>query len=254
MANEETVKPYGTVLIRAKDILDYLLASSTPPTLAEISSGLSTSKPTTLKILSTMDMLGLVRRDDRTKQYFIGTQLIAYAQKALASFDIAAVARPFLTKLRDETGETVNLGIVRDEKIVLIEKLESPNSIKLQSTVGGEMEMYCSAMGKAVLATYPKEQVKQYLAQHELLPMTGKTITSESKLQQNLRQVQQVGISVDNEENESDVFCLGATLRKGNQLFGAFSISTPKYRLPKERQMEFVRLLLNTQHTIENVL
>jgi DNA-binding IclR family transcriptional regulator len=126
-------KPYGTVLIKAKDILDYLMKADDPPSLADMSAALSSSKPTILKILNTLDMIGFVRRDESTKRYYLGTELIPYAQKALDSFDIAKVARPFLENLRDETNETINLGIVRNDKIVLVEKLESPNSIKLES-------------------------------------------------------------------------------------------------------------------------
>lgn len=252
--SDAPVKPYGTVLIKAKDILDFLFARPDAPTLSDISTGLHASKPTTLKILTTMDMLGLVRRDSITKQYYLGTQLVAYAQKALASFDISNIARPFLQELRDQTGETINLGVIRDEKIVLIEKLESPASIKLQSTIGGTMNMYSSAMGKAVLSTYSRDHLKEYFESHQLQPITNYTITSQSKLIQNLKTIEETGVSIDNEENEPDVFCLGATIRKNDRIYGALSISTPKYRLPKERQTQFVRLLLNAQHSIENAL
>ncbi|WP_203662797.1 IclR family transcriptional regulator [Lacticaseibacillus sp. 53-4] len=254
MTESNTGKPYGTVLIKANEILDYLLHTQDAPSLAQISAGLGMAKPTAQKILTTMNQLGMVRRDDQTKRYYIGTQMIAYAQKAIASFDIAGAARPFLQKLRDETGETINLGVLRDSKIVLIEKLESPTSIKLQSIIGGTMNLYSSAMGKAVLATYTQSQLRKYFDATKLTPLTPYTITSQTKLQADLKQIQQTGVSIDNEENESEVFCLGATIHKNHQLYGAFSISTPKYRLPKERRTEFVRLMLNTQHAIEAAL
>ncbi|WP_125702236.1 IclR family transcriptional regulator [Lacticaseibacillus daqingensis] len=248
------VKPYGTVLVKAKEIMDFLFTYPTPPTLAEISTGLSASKPTTLKILTTMDMLGLVRRDEQTKQYYLGTQLIAYAQKAIDSFDIAGIAQPYLHELRDATGETINLGIVRNEQIILIDKLESPTSIKLQSTIGGGMHMYSSAMGKAVLATYTPEHLAAYLNTHPLTPVTPHTLVEDEALRINLAHIRQTGVSKDNEENETEVFCLGATLQKNGRLYGAFSISTPKYRLPKARQAKFEKLLLATQTAIQAAL
>ena len=212
MTESNTGKPYGPVLIKADEILDYLLHTQDAPSLAQISAGLGMAKPTT------MNQLGMVRRDDQTKRYYIGTQMIAYAQKALASFDIAGAARPFLQKLRDETGETINLGVLRDSKIVLIEKLESPTSIKLQSIIGGTMNLYSSAMGKAVLATYTQSQLRQYFDATKLTPLTPYTITSQTKLQADLKQIQQTGVSIDNEENESEVFCLGATIHQNHQL------------------------------------
>lgn len=71
--------------------------------------GMKAAKPTTLKILKTLELLGWVHRDPLTKHYFLGTQLITYADKALKSIDIAKIAYPSLQKLRDETQETINL-------------------------------------------------------------------------------------------------------------------------------------------------
>lgn len=138
--------------------------------------------------------------------------------------------------------------------MILVEKLESPTSIKLQSTIGGSMNMYSSAMGKAVLATYDAKELQAYFKSHKLTPMTPHTITTPTKLQQDLKTIQELGVAIDNEENEEEVYCLGAALQKNGELYGAFSISTPKYRLPKERRAAFVRLLLDTRHAIENTL
>lgn len=212
------------------------------------------AKPTTLKILNTMEMLGWVRRDDLTKQYYLGTQLITYADKALQSIDIAKIAHPFLQKLRDETQETINLGILRDQKVFLVEKLESPQSIKLQSTIGGSMNLYSSAMGKAILATYSPQELRNYMSNQDFKVLTPNTIVSAAKLRKNINLIRETGFSMDDEENEEDVFCLGATIRKADRLYGAFSISTPTYRLSEDRKNKFVRLLLNTKAEIEEAL
>lgn len=251
MKNNKTEKPYGTVLIRANEILNYLLKCPDPQTLAEISEGLNASKPTTLKILNTLEMLGWVRRDEQTKHYLLGTQLITYADKALKSINLPEITRPYLQQLRDETQETINLGILRDNKVFLIEKLESPQSIKLQSTIGGSMNLYSSAMGKAIMATFTPKELQDYLKNTKLEPMTSNTITTATKLRKDIDLIKQTGFSMDDSENEEDIFCLGATIRKGGRLYGAFSISTPKYRLSEERKNKFVRLLLNTQAEIE---
>jgi len=247
-------KLYGTVLIKAKEILDFILSSTRPPTLLDISQGVDQSKPTVLKILTTLSALNFVRRDDDTKRYYLGTQLLAYADKALTSFDIRSVALPDLTQLRDRTGETINLGVLANNRIALIDKLESSSSIKLKSIVGGTMNMYSSAMGKALLAQYTPEQLDDYLAANKLQPLTTNTIVTQAALRQNLKQIQQVGISIDDEENEPEVFCIGVPLMKDNQIYGAFSVSTPKYRIDTTRQKELIHLILNTQRKIEQQL
>lgn len=251
MVETKKERPYGSVLLRANEIIQCILNSDTAPTLAEISERLGYSKPTTLKVLNTLELLHWIRRDKITKGYYLGTQLIVYGDKALASIDLIKIAKPYLQKLRDATEETINLGVVRNEQIVLIDKLESPMSVKLQSTIGGRMNLYSSSMGKAVLATYDTQHFKQYINDHKLNPLTPNTITSSAKLQEDINVIKQTGFSMDNEENENDVFCLGATIKGNNRLYGAFSISTPKYRLPEERKNKFIRLLLNTKAQIE---
>lgn len=247
-------KLYGTVLIKAKEILDFILSSTRPPTLLDISQGVDQSKPTVLKILTTLSALNFVRRDDDTKRYYLGTQLLAYADKALTSFDIRSFALPSLTKLRNQTEETVNLGVPVHQRIALIDKLESPSSIKLKSVIGGTMNMYSSAMGKAILAEYSPDSLSSYLDNTDFSSLTPNTIVTASELRKNLKFVQQVGISIDDEENEPEVFCIGAALKKNNQIYGAFSISAPKYRINEERRKLFIQLALETQHEIEQQL
>lgn len=245
-------KLYGTALIKGKAILDFILACDHAPTLAEITAGTAASKPTTLKLLTTLSALQLVRREEVGKRYYLGTQMLSYGEKAADSFDITALARPYLQQLRDETGETVNLGVVSDGHIVLIEKLETPNSIKLRSVIGGTMHMYSSAMGKAILAEYQAPLLSQYFAHHELKHVTAHTLTTQAALRADLKTVAQTGVGIDDEETEPGVFCIGAALKRNAHIMGAFSVSSPKYRLTPERRDEFVQAILHTQQAIES--
>lgn len=247
-------KLYGTALIKGKAILDYILSCDHAPSLAEITAGTDASKPTTLKLLTTLVALQLVRREEETKRYYLGTQMLSYGEKAAATFDITALARPYLSALRNETGETINLGVVSDGHIVLIEKLESPNSIKLSSVIGGTMHMYCSAMGKAVLAEYPKTLIDNYFEHHTLQQVTAHTLTTPEAVLADLETVTQTGVGIDNEETEPDVYCIGAALRRDGHIVGAFSVSSPKYRITPERRDEFVQAVLRTQKAIEHEL
>lgn len=248
----EAEKFYGTALIKGKAILDFLLRCENAPTLAEITANTGASKPTTLKLLTTLSHLRLVRRDETTKRYYLGPQLIRYGEKAVQSFDVATVAKPHLEELLAKTGETVNLGIEADGHILLIAKLESSNSIKLRSVVGGTMQMYASAMGKAILAAYEPTTLAHYLKQHQLQKVTPQTLTTPAALIQDLETVRRTGISVDNEETEADVYCLGAVLRRGQQILGAFSVSAPKYRVNADRRKQFIKAIQETKRAIES--
>lgn len=103
--------------------------------------------------------------------------------------------------------------------MILIQKLESPQSIKLQSTIGGTMNLCSSAMGKAILATYSPQQFHGYLDTHELKALISNTITSSSQLRKNINLIKQTGFAINSQENESDVFCIGAAVKKDTRLY-----------------------------------
>ncbi|MDB1552670.1 IclR family transcriptional regulator [Latilactobacillus sakei] len=247
-------KSYGTVLIKAKQILDYLMDQPAGQTLKEISDGLQSTKSTTLKVLATMCELNLLWRSENDKRYFLGSELIGYGQKALSEFDIKNIAVPYLQELRDETGETVHLGIHAGDFVVFLEKLESPHSVNLKSKVGGKLNLFSSAMGKAFLATMPDEQVTAYLERVALTALTTHTITDPSELQKQINQVRERHYSIDDRENEEEVFCVGAVLEKHNRVFGAFSVSTPDYRLDSKRKKAITAAVLKTKEMIERHL
>ncbi|AKP64887.1 IclR family transcriptional regulator [Levilactobacillus koreensis] len=235
-------KLYGTVLVRAKQIMDYIAQQETAPTLKEISDGIEMTRSTVLKILTTLDVLGLVTRTTDGKSYQLGMELFRYGQRVAENFDIRDITHTALEKLRDETSETINLGIIAHDEVTLVEKYESQRSVNLKSHIGGSMHLYSSSMGKAMLATFSAEELDQYLKTvSPLQHVAPNTITDPQALRDDLALIRQRGYSIDNEENEPDVYCIGFALIKSNHLYGAFSITTPKYRMSIDRQETFIK-------------
>lgn len=247
---------YGTVLLKAKRILDCIAHADAGMTLSALDGQLDISKPTIYKILKTLEYCGYVRvvlvGDE--KVYHLGTIFLEYAQAVNDSIDIVEIANPFLKKLRDQTAETVNLGIAEDNAIVLLSKMESTHSIKLVSVIGGKMHMYSSAMGKAILATYSREQLQNYANQVAFQQMTSKTVASKEALLATIDETRDQGYAIDDVENQPGVYCLGFSLVANGQVYGAFSISTPEFRMTAAKKEKFVELGKQTQAEIENHL
>lgn len=248
-------KLYGTVVVRAKEILDFIAQCRTAPSLKEISDGIGMTKPTVLKILTTLDVLGLVHRSNDGKTYQLGMELFRYGQKVAEEFDIRELAQGPLRELRDRTEETINLGVISHHQVTLLKKFESPQSVNLKSQIGGSMMLYSSSMGKAMLATLDSQQLDDYFEAVGPMKQVGpNTITDEDTLREDLAHVRERGYSIDNEENEPDVYCLGFSLVKGDKLYGAFSITTPKYRMSIDRQENFITWAKEAQAKIISAL
>lgn len=246
-------KPYGTVLIKAAAILD-MIAEHPDSTLQEIAQATNMTNSTTLKILDTLNLIGYTQKR-KNKTYSLGSKLIRYANKDIEQIDLIELTLPYLEKLQLAVDETIHLGILSNDEIYYINKLEPKNqSIRMSSKIGIARPLYSSAMGKAVLAEYSEEDYQEYLASHELIPYTENTITNSIKLAKEIEKIKQTKISYDNEEMEADIFCIGTALVVDQQIVGTLSVSLPKYRVTKELEENVIQQVLETKNQIETNL
>lgn len=131
----EKTKPYGTVLLKAAKIVDFL-ADNPNKTLQDISIATNMTNSTTLKILDTLLLIGYVSRD-RTKNYRLGSKFIRYANQYINQTDLVELSLPYLEKLQESIDETIHLGVLVDHEILYINKLVPKHqTITMSSKVG----------------------------------------------------------------------------------------------------------------------
>ena len=237
----ENKKPYGTVLIKASKILDYL-AENPDISLQTIAKGVGMTSSTVLKILDTLLMIGYVNKNSE-KNYRLGAKLIRYANKNIEQIDLVELTLPFLEQLQQKIDETIHLGVLDNNEILYVNKLDPKHqTIRMSSKIGITRPLYNSAMGKAVLAEFSEEQYTDYLEKHPLIPYTEYTITNALRLKKEIQTVKEI---------ERDIFCIGASIVKNEQIIGAFSVSMPKYRLTDETKEQIISALKQTKSEIE---
>lgn len=237
-------KPYGTVLLKADSILNFLASSEVGQPLHIIAKETEMTNSTVSKILGTLELMDYVERDKHTKTYRLGSGLVKYANQYLSDLDISKVAHPTLKKLHAELDETVHLSVREGDKILYVNKLESKRPIVVTtSKIGFSKPMYASAMGKAMLAENPEEDVDAYLERVALIPFTANTITDPVALKNELTDIRQQGYAIDNSEEQIEVFCIGATLSYEGVNYGAFSVSLPAYRRTPELESHLIKVI-----------
>ncbi|WP_251867621.1 IclR family transcriptional regulator [Enterococcus malodoratus] len=246
-------KTYGTVLIKAAKIMDFL-AAAPDQSLQEIAQATEMTSSTTLKILDTLVLIDYVQKS-KDKTYRLGIKLIRYANKSIEQIDLSEITLPYFDKLQQTIDETIHLGVLNENEVLYINKLDPKNqTIRMASKVGITRPLYNSAMGKAILAELSEAEVEQYIATHSLVAYTEHTITDSARLLSELEDIRQTWIAYDDEEVERDIFCSGVTLKKGNEIIGAFSISMPKYRVTAEKKQLINEKILETKRLIEKDL
>ena len=224
-----------------------ILADAGPLTLAELQSRLPLNKSTLHRLLASLHYMGYVTQEEGSGKYGLSFKLLALSSKLLDKMDILDAIRPFLKKLSEETGETVHLVFFDGKDAVYIAKeISYRNSIRMVSRIGSHIPLYCSGVGKALLAEMSENQISDYWNHTEIKKFTEHTITTCSDLQNALNQIRKQGYALDNEEHEPGVRCIAVSLPWYNRPAEyALSISAPIHRMPDHRVRELALLLLD---------
>lgn len=208
--------------------------------LMEISAALGLHKSTVHRLLMSLVYMGYAKQDAETQKYMLSYKIVSMAGKILDRMDILKVAKPYMERLSDLSGETVHLVQREGNNILYIYKIEAKvGTIRMVSHVGMVHPMYCSGVGKAIMATLPEKEVKQIWNESITEKKTEHTITDYEEMKKVLAEVRECGYALDDEENEQGVRCIAASLRDyHNEVRYAFSISGPVSRMTRERVEE----------------
>lgn len=246
MSNDYIVKP----VYKALQVLRCLGEERRELSMSEICYRVSLPKTTVFRYLHTLCHAGFVSHDPKTDLYRIGLRVWELGQVVNDIHNLRKLALPSMRELRDTFNETINLGVLDGNEIVYLEIIESRRSLRMQALLGGRDPAYSTALGKAILAFLPENELPV------LLPNTPSARTSKTKvshvgLKQEREQIRQRGYAIDEEENEEGACCLGAPIFDSlGRPVAALSLSAPSSRLSKR---QFSKVGLAVTKTAEKI-
>lgn len=219
---------------RAFKILEILSEFDEGTGLMVIADRIGLHKTTVHRLLGTMQKLGYVHHKTNGK-YTLGTQILFISRKILSGYDIINVAKPHLRKLRNMTNETVHLVVRSDNEAVYIDKLEPEHrTLRMHSSIGKRVPLYCTAVGKVILAHLNNSELKETweIISPTIVKHTPATITTFKNMQKECSNIKKLGYGMDDEEHEKGIICISAPIFDANcsQTY-ALSVSAPKVRL-----------------------
>ncbi|MBK5246731.1 MAG: IclR family transcriptional regulator [Peptostreptococcaceae bacterium] len=217
-------------IIKAFAIIE-ALDESGPLSIGELSKTLIMDKATVHRLINTIKDIGHVTQNPETKKYSNSIKLFEIGQNVIAKTGLFEAARPYIELLSSATGESINLGIVRDNKIVYVDKKEGKSPIKVSIKIGTSIPMYCTGMGKAVLSHMNETERESVINRIVYERYTRKTSPDKETLLRRLDKCRRLGYSIDNEEYVDGLISFGAPIfnYKGEPI-AAISISFPKPR------------------------
>lgn len=176
--------------------------------------------------------------------YHLGFACFAIGQAALAQLDIRGVSLPYLQELNRQTRETVHLTVRHGSSAVYVEKLDSTEQLRIYSRIGAAVPLYCTAVGKVMLAYMSDEQQKRLLPQLALKRYTPNTVGNLQQLEAELHRIRKNGYACDLEEHELHIRCVAAPIWDHTGLVNAsLSITAPIVRMAISRLRQLAPLI-----------
>jgi IclR family KDG regulon transcriptional repressor len=223
--------------------------------VTEISKKLNINKSTVHAILNTLIKKGYFEQEPETGKYKLGIAFAVIANSALDSIDIRNKAKPIIRKLSEQVNETVHMVILRQGRVVYIEKQESLQSMRIHTEIGKSQPCHCTGVGKVMLAWMDPEDRRKIVLEHGLAKKTVNTITDEKILQKHLEEIRQKGYAIDDEENEEGLRCVAAPIRDySGKVIAAISIAGPTTRLTMDNMENMAELVVKAALEISKEL
>jgi len=242
-------------LERALRIIEILAHSEKPLGVTEIGKLIGVHKSTAYRLIYTLRQFGYVDQDEDTEKYYLGLKPLELSSIINERLDIKGIIRPYLEELSSKTGETIHLAVREGDEIVYIDKVESKHTVRMYSRIGARAPLYCTALGKCLLAFSSEDSIKRWTSKESFPQKTENTIKTGDELTREIERVKSQGYALDREEFEQGVKCIGVPiLNRTGKAIAAISISIPTFRITEEKIEEFIPLLLKTSSEISEKL
>jgi DNA-binding IclR family transcriptional regulator len=247
--------PSAPSLERGLSVMELLANSRNGLPLADLARQLALPKSSVHCLLLTLERRGYLHRNERTNRYLFGLRLFSLANMALSGLEVRERAAPFLHKLAEKTRLTVHLAIPEQNEAVLLDKVEPLGAIRLATWLGKRMDVHCTALGKALIAHLPQEELDRLIRERGLPRHNDNSIVSPKKLKEELERVRKLGYSTDNEEDEVGMRCIGAPVFDDvGSVVAAVSISGTTSQVTDENSSALVEQVCNTAVAVSRVL
>lgn len=229
---------------KALDVLDCFLYENAELGVTEISKLTGLYKSNVCNILSTYVQCGYLEKNPVNEKYHIGLKFMKLANKLMINIGANGMIHKVINQLAEELNERVYYAVPYKHEVMYI-NVAFPKWENFRWIVSGTTApMYCTGLGKAMLAYLPQEQKNEVLS----LPMqsfTEHTITDPAKLLAELEVVRQRGYAIDNGEHKSHGKCVAVPVFSQNgELYGAISVTGRAKRLDDETCKKFALVLL----------
>lgn len=218
-------------LDRALYLLEHL-AQGPGRTLSDLAEETGQAVATTFRALQTLQAHGMVEVEVPGQLWHIGAGAFRIGTAFLRRTKVVERARQPMEALMRDTGETANLGVEARGEVLFLAQVETYEAIRAFFPPGTKGPMHSSGIGKALLAWYPEDRVRQIVARQGLEKFTTLTITGDTALLRDLARTRERGFAIDDQERAEGMRCIAAPIFNAHgEPVAGLSVSGPAFRV-----------------------
>jgi DNA-binding IclR family transcriptional regulator len=197
-----------------------------------------------------MEQIGAVVRGPRGR-YRPGMLLVSLSRNVAIGELLHDASHDIIMALAERLNVTVHIGVLEGSMVTYVAKVSTPTSFPTHTRLGAQLEPYCSALGKVLLAALPREQLEGFLMEGELIALTPHTISDPVRLCAEIERVREQGFALDLREHKADMSCVAVAIREADgRVVAAISITDQADKMTPARQAQLREALLEAADTL----
>jgi IclR family KDG regulon transcriptional repressor len=222
--------------------------------VSELARHFSMSKSSVSTTLATLAAFGLVTQNPVTRRFSLGLECMHLGYVAANRLSVREIAYPYLEQLRGAGDWIVYMAVPWSDQILYVEALYPTLRRINYSAQGRVLPMYCTGIGKAMLASMGEAYIERYLEETPLHAYTPNTFANPASLRAELERTRERGYATDLQEQMRNIQCVAApVLGRDGQVLAAISVSASDHILPRERMPEVAGLVVPTANEIARI-
>ncbi len=242
-------------LDRALTIIELLNERTEGLSVNEVAAHLKLPVNSVYRIMTTLERRKYVRKSKGEPKYILSEKLLQLATPVSGDPSFLETVIPYLYNLRDATKESLLAGVLVGDEGIVLEQIDGIHNFSFKVKPGLRFPLHTSAPGKAYLAELSTKERANTLSRLELNRFTPQTITTQSKLNEELDRVQSLGYAVDREEEMEGQICVGAIVKnRKSTVAGAIWLVAPTIRLNGDEMERAGELIRKTAEEISTKL
>ncbi|TCL64255.1 IclR family transcriptional regulator [Hydrogenispora ethanolica] len=241
-------------LFKAIKLLDYFTNDAPERGISELSELSGLLKSTVHNIVTTFEQAGFLEKNPETNKYHLGMKVLQLSNNLYATHDLRRIIRPYLEEFCDASRETVYLAKLSEDEVIYIDAIYPIGVTPGRSVIGLKAPLYCTGVGKAILANLPENELQKIIAKG-LEPFTPYTITDPVAFLQEMNLIRARGYAIDNMEHEYGIKCIAVPIQnyKGTTV-ASVSISGPSLRFTEPKIEEYAAMLLRATREMRGLI